>query len=205
MNRFERIISGAILTLLVAATVLILPGCGTGHSPVASTDIQPQIIEADGRSLLSFGAAGAQRAAKIATIPTEGVTVSDLFGLTGGTIQVKDDNGNGPKDDLRVTFTVPDNALNLPTNITMTVYGNTLEDLVVEFQPSGLVFLQDAELDLRFGTDLVSTPFNQIVVWHEYSDGTVVPATFSKYNSGNIIRLKIDIPGFSKYSSGGGV
>lgn len=198
----KRALSIVLLTMLF---VVLVTGCGTDRSPVA-TGNQAEVVQAeDGRAFLAFSTAGVRRAARIATLPAEGVTVSGLIDLEGGTLSVDDANGGGTKDDVHIDFTVAAGALSAPQTITMTVYGNSLEELIVAFDPGGLVFLLDAELDIRMGKDLVSTSVEQIRAWHEYADGSGEDATITEaYSSGNTVRVKVAVPGFSRYSMGGG-
>jgi hypothetical protein len=85
--------------------------------------------------------------------------------------------------------------------ITMTVVGDYLSDLMVIFQPAGLVFLQDATLEVRIGTDLVDLDVAQLQVYHEYADGTVEESGVLSMSSfgDTSIRFQAAVSGFSRY------
>ncbi|MDA0336609.1 MAG: hypothetical protein O2782_15715 [bacterium] len=104
-------------------------------------------------------------------------------------------------DDLYVSFTVPNGAVAEPTQIVMTVIGNRLSDLVIAFQPGGLVFETPASLWVKLGSDLVDVDTGTLTVWHEYADGTVEDTTVlasHQYKSG-YYEFTAEIPGFSRY------
>ena len=104
-------------------------------------------------------------------------------------------------DDLYVSFTVPNGAVSEPTEITMTVIGNRLSDLVILFQPGGLLFETPTSLWVKLGSDLVDVDTATLTVWHEYSDGTVEEATVltsHEYKNG-YYEFTAEIPGFSRY------
>ncbi len=104
-------------------------------------------------------------------------------------------------DDLYVSFTTPNGAVTEQTEITMTVIGNRLSDLVIAFQPGGLVFETPASLWVKLGADLVDVDTATLTVWHEYSDGTVEETTVvtsHQYKNG-YYEFTAEIPGFSRY------
>lgn len=105
-------------------------------------------------------------------------------------------------DNLQVNFVVPNGAVNERVLITMTVYGNYLSDLVVAFQPGGLVFNMPAELQIGMGGNLINLDTADLVVLHEYADGTVEETTISstKTYQGNMwFEFDATVPGFSRY------
>jgi hypothetical protein len=105
-------------------------------------------------------------------------------------------------DNLQVNFVVPSGAVNERVLITMTVYGNYLSDLVVAFQPGGLVFNMPAELQVGMGGDLINIDTADLVVLHEYADGTVEETTINstKTYQGNMwFEFDAMVPGFSRY------
>ena len=196
----------AILTsTLLAATLTI--GCGTEyHSPVASNP-EPTFTQAeDGRTFITFSPQAQHRAAKVSAIPAQGRTVSKVFDANHNAFEIFDANGTDHRlDDITVFFTVPDHALDHPVEITMTVYGNTLEEMVVVFEPGGLTFLHHATLGVFMGHNLVHTPHNQLKAWHEHGDGSVEEANiFWLKVTDAKVKMKIAVPGFSRYSPGGG-
>ena len=126
----------SFLPLGLILTSLVL-GCSTDSTPLASADLT---LAADGRAFLSFSPEARQRAGKLAAIPSaEGVVVSELFtAKSGGKLEFEDKGQNGTEDDLGVYFRVARESIDRDVVITMTVYGSTLADLVIAFEPGGL-------------------------------------------------------------------
>ena len=105
-------------------------------------------------------------------------------------------------DNLQVTLIVPSGAVNERVKITMTVYGNYLSDLVIAFQPGGLVFDESATLKVGMGGALVDVDPEGLTVWHEYEDGTVEEATLTGtkiWNDLMWLEFNAEVPGFSRY------
>jgi len=201
MNRLKNLMC---LTLLLAVVALLV-GCGADYSPVAP-DETALTQAADSRLLLAFSPQASQRVAKLAQDP-KARTSSELIGAKGGTVYIKDENGKGTKDNLVAILKVPADALVADELITMTVYGDKLSDLVVEFAPGGLEFLSPATLVLRLGLKLVDVSLHQAVqIKHIYHDGTVedVEVIFAAEKRDGRIRMKVKVPGFSRYALGGG-
>ena len=164
--------------------IVLAGGCGMDHSPLA----------------------GGETTVAAKPIPPTGRTVSALFDASGGSFQVFESNGSGPKDNLLVEFVVPKNALNQPETITMTVNGETLSELAIEFQPGGLEFNTGAELTVRVGAGLVDVQqVESLQVYHRYEDGTV-EESIVHVNEPNShqqsVSIYVVIPGFSRYSMG---
>lgn len=147
-------------------------------------------------------------AAKIPSPPSGGTTVSDFFNGDGGFLIVSEPNGPGPGDNLNVLFVVPPDALPAEVDevlITMDVSGTTLSQLVMAFQPAGLVFDPWAHINLSVGRDLIDLPLTDLVAWHIYDDGTAEQVPFSIVdNNPYHIQIFIKVPGFSRYGMGGG-
>ena len=195
---FKRFFKTAAILLSLA----LVAGCGPDQSPVA---------QHEGRTLLKFAPAGTQRAAK--SLLREGTvslqesvgTVSELIDADGGELAIEELNGPGPMDDLRVYFTVPQNGLDEPVEITMNLYGSSLSDgLVAEFFPGGLVFSQEAQLVFKLGSDMVDVPFSELKSWHIHDDGSAEPATIlsiEEQPQGHTLIL-LEVPGFSQYCLG---
>lgn len=104
-------------------------------------------------------------------------------------------------DDLYVSLTVPNGAVPEPVEVTMTVIGNRLSDLVIAFQPGGLVFDRPASLWVKLGVDLVDVDTTALTVWHEYADGTVEETkllTTHEFKNG-YYEFSAEVPGFSRY------
>lgn len=207
-----------LLTLALASLLAAAIGCGTDRSPVSYED-PAETAPPSGRHFIAFSSAAAEAAGKVAAIPEEGVSISDWFGYAGGKFDIAEPNGHGHADDLEVGFWVPVGAVGgtnaadpfAPTDtaadsvyITMTVYGNTLSTLIVEFEPDGFEFVIPALLGLRLGWDLVDMDLDDLVVWHIHGDGTAEPAEIEIIKSDRNATILVDVPGFSKYSGGGG-
>lgn len=202
MARFSTLTK--LTTALIAAATLTI-GCGTENSPVASNE--PTITHTeDGRTLFSFSPQATQQAAKTTAIPAEGRTISKVFDANHNGMEIFDNNGTDHQlDDIIVFFTIPDHALDHSVEISMTVYGNTLEDMVIAFEPGGLNFLHHATLGLHLGHNLVHTPLDQLAAWHEHDDGSVEEADIFWLRVTHAkVKMKIAVPGFSRYSPGGG-
>jgi hypothetical protein len=190
----------------VLAAVLIVAGCSGEKAPLASGPITG---EAGQYTFLAFAPEGRARAAKLALSPADAVeagrTVSAIFSPgEKGVIQIDEEMGPSSRDDIDIAFSVSRGAIEKPVLITMTLYGETLSNMVVAFQPAGLKFLEMADLRLAVGDELVDLPLEDLHAWHIYSDGTTEEVRFSIVDQGNGILFKIDVPGFSRYSIGGG-
>ncbi len=192
--------------LLVAA--LLAVGCGREEAPLAS---QGTAIRTDtqGQTFLAFAPAGRARAAKLAQSPADagaaGRTVAAIFSPDeNGDLSINEENGPSKKDDIGVKFSVRKGALEEPVLITMRLYGEDLGDMVVAFQPAGLEFLEMAELYLAVGDERVDLPLYDLHAWHIYDDGAIKEVSFRIIDENNGILFKIDVPGFSRYSMGGG-
>ena len=213
----------AFLAIGIVTLAGWLPGCGTDQAPVASDGTTVATAE-DSRLLLVFSP-GVPSAAKLAE---EGRVVSAAFDAQGGQLKLKEHNGPGVRDDLRVKLQAGNGALSVPVTITMTTYGQTLSALVLEFAPGGLVFLDPAELTLDVGIDKVDLSLADLTVWHVHDDGTVEEAVVGLQkqeldddelaesdeeddddsdddadSDKDLVRIKIQIPGFSRFSMGG--
>jgi hypothetical protein len=179
----KHLLKSILLATLTAA--LFLGGCGTDRSPVAAGN-QPTIIQAeDGRTLLAFSPTALARAAKSGN-PHKADTPSTASKLIrakqGGELVVQEGmNGGGPHDDFRVALVIDRNKMAENAVITMTVYGHTLEDLVVAFDPGGFEFLKPAKLTITVGEERYIAIPEGVTVQHEYSDGTVEAITVTKF------------------------
>ena len=110
-------------------------------------------------------------------------------------------DGNTIDDDLYVSLTVPSRAVDHEVLVTMTVIGNRLSDLVIAFQPGGLVFNIPATLWVKMGTELVDLETTDLAVWHEYEDGSIEETTMhtSKIFEKGSYEFTAEVPGFSRY------
>jgi hypothetical protein len=222
--------SGRSAALLVFS--LFLAACGVENAPTAGSGPVPL----DGQFLLTFSPDTAQRVAKLAAIPEEGRSDSKVFDLTGGQITIRD-RAAKEKKRLITTLAVPPLAVAEPVLITMTVYGNTLSELVIAFAPEGLIFSLPASLQIEIGRKRVDLPLDQLIAWHIHGDGSAEQARIlsvhlcedgdpvdeedgeedesggDKGDKGDkddgvdcdSARILISVPGFSRYSLGGGL
>ena len=138
--------------------------------------------------------------------PHPGVTVTEYVRPNRqATLEVLDLNGKSATDDIFVYFDVPKGGVAEAVDNTMPLYGETLSDLVVAFQPGGLVFLKAASLRVQMGTDLVDIDLAELQVYHEYSDGTVEESTITSVQTyNNYLEFAAVVTGFSRYGLGGG-
>lgn len=212
---------------LVGVALLVLGGlvgCGEDRSPVSheASAVDPYAVEV---LVLASSPEEALRAAKLTQ---DGRTVSDLFDKHGS-IEIFEAEEQGVEDDLRVTFSVLPGALQVSEFISMTVFGQSLSNIVAAFQPSGLVFKKEAVLGIGLGIERVDMPLSSLQVWHIHGDGSVEEARITGIrwydleedgevndsgdigegedwgdNDVNFIAVEIAVPGFSRYSMGGG-
>ncbi|MFH1568421.1 MAG: hypothetical protein ABIL09_10540 [Gemmatimonadota bacterium] len=185
---------------LVAAALLV--GCGESapSAPAAAVVTQPE----GGQVLLAFSAEAAQGVGKIATA-NDALTASAKINSQGGVIEIVAPAEAEAAHRLAVTFTVPPLALRSATIISMAVYGQTLSELLVGFEPGGLVFLTDASLGLSVGAARVDVPVADIIVLHIHDDGTVETVGFQAgWTNDSLYQIQVAVPGFSVYSLGGG-
>lgn len=200
--QLHRLVQKSALLIWVLGVVVLASGCGKTLSPVAP---QPATVDQGGVSYLPFSPQAAQRAAKLATLPSAGLTTSQIFSIWGDHFTLTDLNGPGVTDDLQVTFSVPSGGLTSPLLISMTVTGNTASDLVMAFTPSGLLFQGKAELKVTLGNDRLDIPLQQITAYHAYDNGTVVDAKILSRTAGNgTSEICIEVPGFSRYGMSNG-
>lgn len=210
--------------LSLTSVLALICGCGEGRAPLApESTLLGQ--EHSGIVYLTFSPQALERAGKIATIPAEGKTTSKVFYPDKtASMKIQDLNGSGTRDDLEVEFTVAAGDLSKRTTITMTVYGNKLSDLVLAFEPDGLVFNKSAKLAVKIGAQRVDRslldlqalllPFSDVEAYHDH-DGSVESATITSVKTyiyaillGEVemlpplydyARIKVDVPGFSRY------
>lgn len=208
--------------VILVATAALLGGCAVDQAPLAPEEEAQVAAPENGRFLLAFSPEAAQRAAKLTAIPADGRSAEDWFDATGGTLVVHEANTPELTDDLLVRFWVPEGALEEgadPTStnyatgdiadpdevlITMAVFGNTLSELIVDFGPGGLLFDPNSWLSLSLGWDLVDIPAEGLVVWHIHDDGMIEQAEVVVRQTDSGIKIHVVVPGFSRYSMGGG-
>ena len=125
------------------------------------------------------------------------------IGKRGGKIVVGHKTMNHGEFTLRAEFSVPAGALDKKVPITMTLVGDRLENLTIEFAPAGLTFDPSAVLTLKIGKKRAPKYLEGLEIKHIYEDGTVVSARWHKEEHRKGYRLDIGVPGFSRYSMGG--
>lgn len=210
--------------VLLSSILALFGGCGEGKTPLA-----PQSAALDqapsGVTYLTFSPEALARVGKIASIPAAGKTTSKVFYPNQtASMKVQDLNGSGTRDDLEVEFTVKAGDLAKTTKITMTVYGNKLSDLVLAFEPDGLVFNHPAQLAVKIGYERIDRslldlqalllPFASLQAYHDH-DGTVDKAVITSVKTYTVLpllgetetppplydyaRINVDVPGFSRY------
>jgi hypothetical protein len=214
------------LAVSLAGALALASGCGEGKAPL-SPESTSLTQAPDGIIYLSFSPQALARLGKVAAIPEGGKTTSRLFYPDQtSSMKVQDLEGAGTRDDLEIEFRVPAGALNRPTKITMTVYGNKLSDLVLAFEPDGLVFNKPAQLKLKIGAERIDRslldletlllPFADLQAYHEH-DGSVENAAITSVKTyiyalllGEVesplplgvydyARIEVSVPGFSRY------
>lgn len=209
---------------VVLSCFALLAGCGNSDSPLGADSSQQITQGADGITYMTFSPEALTRVGKIATIPAEGRTVSKTFRPDRtASMKVEDLNRRGVRDDLEVTFTVRAGELSEATTITMTVYGNNLSDLVLAFEPHGLVFNDPAQLDVKIGAKRVDRslldlealifPFSGIEGYHDHDgdvqDAPITVKTYLRTLLGDVQTpslllydyavISVEVPGFSRY------
>jgi len=221
--RFTRNSTKWMLILGLPALLVLASGCGLDRSPVSQEE-EVLAPAPEGRMLLAFSPQAALRAAKKvknAATPEDGVatatvttsvdaetsaeptdlrTATQTIGSSGGKLTVEDCSG-GKNSDILADFIVPKGALEQDAKITMTVHGEVLSEMVVEFGPAGLTFDPNARLELVLGLDLVDIDNATLQLWHIHGDGTVEEAAVEgiKVSGKRKMTLIVDIPGFSRY------
>lgn len=212
-----------LLTAGLLALGALVAGCSTGNSPVAPA--AGDAPAAAGPVYLALTPEGLRPVGKPAAIPEEGLSVSRTFWPgKSGSMLVQDLQGSGVRDDLRVEFRVGAGDLSEATTIAMTVYGNTLSDLVLAFEPAGLVFSDPAQIRVTIGArrvdrsllDLVGLvlPFSGLEADHTH-DGetdsaritsvrTFIKLLFATVETFDLLLydyavICVEVPGFSRY------
>lgn len=120
-------------------------------------------------------------------------------------LRVNKSMGSGTENEIDVSFNVRKGSVPATVDIAMTVVGESLETLVIAFEPAGLEFYEPAELKLKIGAALIGTMPDDLQVRHIRSDGSEELATILRLKEKkDSLEIIIEIPGFSRYSPGGG-
>ncbi len=215
------VISGMSLLLLTACAELT----PSPLSPQQTAQLDQAALSSSGSVSFVFspGSPDPSRASmpagKLADTKTESRTASGkITPRRGGKLRVKfdrrDDDGDdddGDDDDrdddgVRVksaTFVVKRGSIEEAHRIRMRVTsGSTLDDVSVEFTPSGLSFDPPARLTIILVGELDEEDLENLHVWHIEGDkATEVPVKIS--SDDDEWELVIEVPGFSWYDLGG--
>ena len=201
-----RRLGSPLAALLALAMVALLSGCESAAPPLSQdTAVADQTTE--GPVYLVFSPQAAQGVAKIATIPPEGRSVIKLVKPSKSKRLKVRDEGDDDEDALKVVLAIDKHAVVEPVQVTMTVYGNTLSELVAAFEPGGLTFLAPAMLKIDLGGERIDIPYSEITAYHVQADGSVEEAgivsvrIWGDDDDDDIERIviKVAVPGFSRY------
>ena len=142
-------------------------------------------------------------------------TETKTIGPKGGKLMVGYLFGDSEGDDLIAQLRIRKGALDEDTDITMSLYEEEGQ-LVLAFQPGGLVFNPDAILSLKVGEDHVGV-LESLVALHMYADPDT-PTEMARIkrivfvdddeddddeDDDDYYKIMLKIPGFSRYSLGG--
>ena len=186
------------ITFLVALLALAMYGCGdVTDSPTSAG----QAVEGDssGRVIIAFSPEAATRAAKrLDDDDDNSRTDSDLFTPDDdGELEVEIEEDDSEVD---VEFCVQEGGVGEDVVITMTVFGSTLDDLAIAFEPSGFQFVIPAVLKIDMESEDEDLESSDIQVFHIYQDGTTVEAEILDIDADDDeLEVEISIPGFSRY------
>ena len=186
------------ITFLVALFALAIYGCGDGTYSPTSVD---QALEGDssGRVIIAFSPEAAVRAAKrLDDDGDDSRTDSALFTPEDdGELEVEIEEDDAEVD---VEFCVEEGGVGEDVVITMTVFGSTLDDLAIAFEPSGFQFLIPAVLKIDMKSDDENLESSDIQAFHIYHDGTSVEAEIIGLDADDDeLEVEISVPGFSRY------
>ena len=202
-DTFGRIFRTFPTALVLLGLVVLLQGCGDlGRSPLISNDETETPVALEKRSHVIFlGPINRLRTTKPVHQGQLGWrTRAAEIGPSGGMLNLVESNGPGSGDDLEVHFAVPHRSLQDPAMIMMGVYGETLSELRVAFNPDGLQFSPSAQLKVVLGLDRIDLSLDDLKVYHEHEDGTVDEPDFWIQQQGSHIIIRVVVPGFSEYS-----
>ncbi len=219
ISLLKRITCAGLMMALLAVV-----GCSETPSPLSSDETQ--LSDASSApTLLRFGA-GVESAAKSmgddddeadddeanddgAYGDESALATSAFIGPKGGKLKIKD---KGPKENedgskahasLSVELQIPRGALDDEEEISMSVSGYLLSELVIAFAPSGLEFATDARLKIKLGRDRVDLDAATLYGVHmtEAGETQIVLVEVEVKGSGDV-NLNVRVPGFSRYSLG---
>jgi len=191
---FSKIFKRTMVGVLTLGLALVVNGCGKFDQASVASDM----AQVEGISYIAFSPQAPFRATKY----SDGGTLIDskLMGAAGDSLYVEDLGDAGPQDDLALRFEVFAGGLDSDHQITMTVTKGTLSQVVAAFQPVGLNFLIDSELQFIVGNDLVDVDLSSLIAWHIHGDGSAEHAQMWAEVVGNQTIVYVKVPGFSRYS-----
>ena len=204
----------------IVAVAAFIYGCGQDRSPMAVGDVadpMPAAKRPAGKGKNSTTETSTTESSTTETSTTElplysVVDSGTFYPDRSGYLNAKMPNNYGSWDDVRVKeaiFEVEAGALDAVYDIGMRVTtGYTLEDVLVEFAPAGLVFIKPARLTLKiwWGGDLSPEQLAVLEATAEHitADGTVTYIGFETTRQGNAyLNIIIEVPGFSRYGLSG--
>jgi len=185
------------LSSCILALIILASGCGMDHSPMAVSDEAAPAA----KRIKSNGKYADVETTVAAAYSNDGRTATGVFGPEGGNLTVVDKNEKGKKDDIEVVLMVPAGVLTADMRITMTVYGEDLNSLIVAFEPAGFVFPRAVDLRIDLGNDLApNSQVNKITPYHLYEDGSTEDGEIYHVDrSSHTLNIYIKVPGFSRY------
>lgn len=201
---------------MIAAT-----GCSVEQTPLAAGGEDAAMATAEqGQSYIIFNPLVAEAAGK--KIKNQGKKIKDNFNHRGGELVIEeewegdDDDGDnrrgrrGNKEGeakKRVGFKVKKNAIakGEEIEIAMEIWGDYASEMVIGFTPSGYEFKEDCVLEIEIKGDWVDLTEEQIQALHISASGQVESAQILRVEvDDDELKIRIRIPGFSRYSMGGG-
>ena len=209
----------AIVTFILLGFAVLLTGCGTDHSPMASSEEALAAPEPAAKKGARGRKGDSDEPKRANTKAHDGSTeVEDEFGSNGGKITVQiDADTELILDDLKITFSVPRNALRKGETIQMDVSAvhpdypdgdHTLpikqlkaSNLVIDFGPEGLEFRKSCELTIKLGPELNDLKPGELSPWHRHGDGEIDQAGIISYEvtEDGGLEVRISVNGFSSY------
>ncbi len=213
-NRFAHTVSGTITTLLVAAGVALLAGCGDlSRSPFVSDSGSAETAQVEtGKAASSSGtfSIGFNKpdALGLLTKPADNKNLDKeskkkkVKKNKGGTLGVSfKHKGKVKKDEARVkkaNFYVKKGSIDKDVRITLTVFsGTTLGDISIKYGPSGTKFKPPAILTLVVEADVDKETMEKVKIYHTQADGTVTESNFKLVGGGKTWVFIIEVTSFS--------
>lgn len=200
------------LLTIVAATVMTA-ACGDLRGPLTSgTPSQSEPIMAvpnpEGRDFIVFGEAGLGRASKASVSGTLLSQVESVIVKRSRKerLKVKFDSYESPLRVHEAKFEIEKNSIGDAEPLWKDHYaivmqvetGQSLADVRVKFQPSGMSFTPVAKLTVKVKGSLDPT---KLVAYHVSGNGLVTkPRMKAKEEKKGTWKLEVEVPGFSEYT-----